>query len=708
MQEEKSIQFRGRAQAFRSALGTGIRVTDEDHQRASELTGAHASLAAHALALATPGLAANELALQLRLASPEGAELSEPLIEQLLEAQLLSEVVPAAQRVEAHGDPALSAVLRSALSDRYVRSDSPPLQVVALGHLGSAEWHARLKQARTRPERTLTISLDPSGAFVMPLRATHDSPCPECLWARRRAVLPAEFEPGSSTLIAQLLPVIACHALGIVEQLGRDRWPDKQVLHVETSDVHIRRLLPQPGCPGCAAPRHFARGLPVLAAEFERTTALALTLQDADEPSEDETSTFLDPFLGPLQIERYQGHGLFRDLPLVVGSLRMMQPGASGLRRLQLFSITFGSGNTETRRQLIAFAEGIERYAGLMEQPDIRDRRASELGEVAVPPNEVLRFLDEQYRSPEASFARYDDQAIDWSFAHEWVHGGQRLLPHDALCIRPARAPGAFRLFDELFSSGFAAHRTLPLALERALYELIERDAFLLAWYLRLPLNELVFSSADPAAREMFDYLKAHELELRFFDLRVDFDVPCVLTLARSLRDRGPWRAGGHVLLATAGPTFDDCFKHCLQELVGHFSVFGVISPHGDKQSEPGTKEERPWWAMFARYLSPRADAPFAFLDGRVPSPAPTGEAALTLGDLRQRFAARSLSVFVRALGAGDARRSGLVPMRALVPGLLRLSPSRETVNFAEPRLESVRRVWAAPAELNPLPHPLA
>ena len=33
---------------------------------------------------------------------------------------------------------------------------------------------------------------------------------------------------------------------------------------------------------------------------------------------------------------------------------------------------------------------------------------------------------------------------------------------------------------------------------------------------------------------------------------------------------------------------------------------------------------------------------------------------------------------------------------------------TRDEVNFAEPRLEGVRRRWTASPELNPLPHPLA
>ncbi|MBV9948873.1 MAG: hypothetical protein JOZ69_18640 [Myxococcales bacterium] len=51
--------------------------------------------------------------------------------------------------------------------------------------------------------------------------------------------------------------------------------------------------------------------------------------------------------------------------------------------------------------------------------------------------------------------------------------------------------------------------------------------------------------------------------------------------------------------------------------------------------------------------------------------------------------------------------RSGLVAVRACVPGLLRMTPSRETVNFGEPRVERTRTRWGAPPGLNPLPHPI-
>jgi hypothetical protein len=36
------------------------------------------------------------------------------------------------------------------------------------------------------------------------------------------------------------------------------------------------------------------------------------------------------------------------------------------------------------------------------------------------------------------------------------------------------------------------------------------------------------------------------------------------------------------------------------------------------------------------------------------------------------------------------------------------MTPSRETVNFGEPRVERIRARWDAPAGLNEHPHPIS
>lgn len=698
------VQFRGGTQ--RGAQGSVV-ITCAYEDQPRELHGSHAQVAEQALELAVVPIDRELLTSKLRAALGASRELAAPLVERLLEAHVLSEVVPASDRVHVLGEDALARQIRLALAHHHFPAQLSGVQLISLGSAGSEGYFARVAAARALPSPALSVCIDTQGAFIGPLAGATAAPCPECLWARLCARKPAHYSPAAVGLPdTTLLPALIPQLLKAAELLARGRWQAASVWHMlPDAQVH-RSLLPQPGCRLCGdAPA--SNGLEELAARFSERWERLLSAADGGEPDAARSAAWLDPVLGPIRREEYARPGLYRDLPLVVGSLRMLQPGATEFRRQSLSSISFGPGNTLEKRRLLALSEGIERYAVMMERPDVLDKRRSELPGPALLPNEMVRYSAEQYATGVAS--EYDDQPIDWSFAQEWTHGRLALAPHDVFAIRRICAPGTFRVLDEPFASGSAAHRTTALALQRALLELIERDALLLAWYLRLPLREFEFHAGDPSTREMYEHLRAAGIELRCFDLRVDFDLPCLLALARATRDHGPWRAGGHIISATAGTSWTDALRHCLQELIGHYSVFGVISPAGDKHLEPGTGDERPQWAAFARYLSPHANQPFSFLGGSPAEPLPDAQLDCeVLEYLRRELIARQLPAYVRPLGDRDVLSSGIVPLRAFVPGLLRLTASRETVNFGEARITRLRDKWRAFEPLNPMPHPLS
>ena len=302
---------------------------------------------------------------------------------------------------------------------------------------------------------------------------------------------------------------------------------------------------------------------------------------------------------------------------------------------------------------------------------------------------------------------------MNWSWVYDWTRDEARLLVHDVLAISGRRPESTFRLLEDPFSSGAAAHRSLPLAVQRVLLEIIERDAFMLAWYLQLPLQELDIAGASGReSREMYEYLTSRGIDLRFFDLRVDFELPSVFVVARARIHSGQWRAGGHVLGASTSTTWDGAIRHSLTEILGHYSTFALVSPAGDSSIDPATGQKRLWWPGFEALFKPGRDDLLSFL-GRSPAiPLPIdstaeGSPASSLSNLKAQFMSRGLSIFLRTLAHEAVRQSGLVAIRACVPGLIRMTPSRETANLGEARVETLRKRWARPPGLNPQAHPV-
>lgn len=677
-----------------------------------EISGAHARAAALALQLARQPV--SFAALQSTLAQRAEIEpaLAGELLENLARHRVLCWVVPAVERFAVYGDDVFAEALRSHVERTVVPKELGRLTIAPLGTLGTLRWRERFALARELTGPVLSCSLEAGGGWIGPVFGTPQGPCPACLVARRVAAHPSvglhasilEHNPRSIGLLCE-------SALLWAIRWARGEIPEDEVLHVTEDAVARRQLLPQPACRYCDGKSQSNAALSSAAAAvvagFEQQWRSS---EDLPEPGDRSRRAFLDDALGPISIEEYGAPGLYRGLPLVLGSLRFMQPVDQGLERRELFSVTFGTGMTEARRRLVAFAEGVERYAGIIEPPDVEAKPFAELAPFAFPPEETIRFAGDQYTDAPGAPSRYRGQRTDWSWVYEWTRGEPKLLIHDAVAFSQVRKPETFRLFEDPFSSGAAAHRSLPQALERALLELIERDAFVLAWYLQLPLPELVLDrDLNPEAWDMRSYLARHGIELKFFDLRVDFDVPCVLTVARTSQDHGPWRAGGVILSASAGTSWEQATCHGIHEILGHFSVFGIVSPEGDKSIDPATGKVRPWWPMFAAYLEPRSDAPLSFLGGGTSTPFardPSEPVPLAdrLENLRRQFLSRALPVFVRRLGRRDVEASGLTAVRACVPGLLRMTQSRETVNFGEPRIEGVRRRWRARDGLNPCP----
>lgn len=703
---ESVVQFRGEIQS----PSAGTILVETDLGARLEIAGTLTDAVLRVARLAARPLRHDELvaALECELTLDDGVAAG--LIAQLLDAGLLACDVATSSRLQVEGQSVLADELRTRLAAERWPADVAGVDIVVLGRLGTTGWHDELTRAVARGRPALSCSFEASACWIGPVVHGKHAPCPLCLHARRVAAR-SEVEAAVVLSCPPRLALVSALLREVAESFARGDLGVGQALHVDPTGATWHTLLPQPRCALCdAASDQPPASLDEQAQSTARQLAADLTCRNASEPSEAQRAAFVDPLVGPLRLELYDAEAAFRALPLVLGSLRTaVQVGSSTtpqLMRREYASVLFGTGATERQRRLVAFAEGIERYAGATDAPDLLDRGIDELAPHALHPHETVRFSAEQYAA--LSLERYSGQPTDWSWACDWTSGHAKLLIHDAFSFVRRPGAGSLSTFHDPFSSGMAAHRSVGLALQRAVFELIERDAFMLAWYLKLPLTPLDTASLDDAELDdMLRYLRQGGVSLTFHDLRVDFSVPCVLAVARAGRDFGPWRAGGTILSASAGLTFRDAVRHAVREVLGHYTVFALVSPDGDKSIDPHTGETRPWWPAFAAMLSPRADQPLAFLGAGEPL-RPSQERPVSMADVRAELLARGVPVFVRRLGRRDVRSSGLTAVRAVAPGLVRLTASRESANFGEPRIASVAAQWGVPHTLNPMPHPLA
>ncbi len=161
-----------------------------------------------------------------------------------------------------------------------------------------------------------------------------------------------------------------------------------------------------------------------------------------------------------------------------------------------------GKGATSEAAIRSAIGEGVERYSASLWDPS-KITRASlrDLDGGAFDPRWLVLYDELQYLRKGFPFAPFDPEAdLDWTRG-VWLDTGEAVqLPALATYMHYPAEPA--EQFAQITSNGLAAGSTLEDATLRALYELIERDAFMLFWLAGLPGRRFAEDRFDPVTQQ--------------------------------------------------------------------------------------------------------------------------------------------------------------------------------------------------------------
>lgn len=625
-----------------------------------------------------------------RIASPIArsaldAETNE-LVDQLIELGVVSPVTPALAHLTLDATDDERRVLEGALRERWCSVTAPP-RLVVLGALGSARWNAAVSQTEAGGP-ALTLSFEDEGVWLGPHRGAAVA-CPRCLLHRRLA--------REASSIAAAVPThrsLTLAATLLANHLERNAWAIHDLAHwVSEYDATPHVLLRSPACPTCFRP---STPTPEIAAGHVARTLEALRQPDGQEPNLQSELEWLT--IGPLASMSpgfVVTHDAYRDAWLGIAGVFGVAIDGDERVVVQQPNAAYGSGFTHTRQRRVLFSEAIERLALIGMRVDVARRTAESLGALAVQPQTVIPpFADGSGGVP-------SNTTTDWCWATSLASHEPRLVPFDVMVAGRPTKPRGSRLADEPFFTGGATHVSPLRATTHALFELIERDAFMVAWYLQLPLPLLErrpLAHEPEAARA---WLEAREISFRCYDLAVDLDVPTVLTVAQARTAVGEWAKGGLVLSACSAPTVTQAMGRGLSEVMGQFTALACT--RGDADT---TVAE--WTNTFLRYVRRDASDAIAFLGRPATPPVRSRDFDGSLEQLVARYQAQGLDPLVKVVMTDEAARLKLWPVKALAPGLLRPSPDRATMRFPRARLEAIARRWGVPFVLHEADHPQA
>ena len=378
------------------------------------------------------------------------------------------------------------------------------------------------------------------------------------------------------------------------------------------------------------------------------------------------------------------------------------------------------TGSEHWRREqaeAAAIGEALERYAGSYVPADrIVVAAARDLGDRVVDPGRFALFSEQQYAADGFRFRPFTaETAVGWVEGFSLPDGEPALLPAQLVYMPWRRRAGREVQIGHATSSGLACGPTLEEAILTGLFELVERDAFMLVWNNRLSLPLLDWSADRELSRLDRRYFACAGLRYSAVDLGAFFGIPTVLGVVH-----GPaGRLGALGVGAASAATVGVAWRKALAEA---FSVQRWVRDMAFE--EPGRLGQpadaiATFDAHTLHYADEERASRAAFLD-ESDRRRPTDEVAPLEGanvleliqDLAARLESRGVSAYAADVTSPDVLEGGLRVVHVVAPELCAL----DVVEGA--RFLGGRRMYEAafdaglvprplePSDLNPDPHP--
>ena len=210
---------------------------------------------------------------------------------------------------------------------------------------------------------------------------------------------------------------------------------------------------------------------------------------------------------------------------------------------------THGEGSSLDPHRAIetSICEVMERYFGTMYDPEsLTYGSYRDLGPEAVNPRDLVLLRDWEHERTKIQYVRYSDE-----LPLHWCRGFQILQGNLVPCLLPAtlavmkfswsRAPERFA---PSLSPGTASGRGYLEAILHGVYELVERDAFILAWLNRLSCPRIHVREFSAAGLTVsLERLRADGFDATFVDLTTELGIPVALSIIGKSR-RAPDEPG--------------------------------------------------------------------------------------------------------------------------------------------------------------------
>jgi ribosomal protein S12 methylthiotransferase accessory factor len=379
-----------------------------------------------------------------------------------------------------------------------------------------------------------------------------------------------------------------------------------------------------------------------------------------------------------------------------------------------------GSGSGPDRETALAAAlgEAVERYsaAGPAAPEELQFGGAEELGERAVRPERFALFAADQYAEPGFRYRPFTETSrVAWIEGRELPGGEPALLPAQLVFLNESYGAEKLRIGPST-SNGLACRATLEEAVLAGLFEVVERDAFMIVWANRLSLPRLSWERDDELLAFEARYLAPTGLRYAAVDLSAFWGIPTVLGVVRGDENAAAALGVGAASAATVQQAvrkaLDEAFR--VQAWAGDLAYLDPNRSFAPDHSDIRTFDDHVHYyadggrARATAFLEAAREVREVADVERLPGVS----VAAQIESIAERLQAQSSSAYAVDVTAPDIRDAGLAVAKVVAPELCPLDADHRT------RFLGGRRLYEAgfelgltgsvlgPNDLNPHPHP--
>ncbi len=203
--------------------------------------------------------------------------------------------------------------------------------------------------------------------------------------------------------------------------------------------------------------------------------------------------------------------------------------------------VTAGKGATENDAIGGAIGEAIERYCASHTFTEEFQRGTwKALGSDPLSPADCVLYSERQYSQKGFPYSPWNEETeLDWVPVCE-LPSGRIILAPASLIYLSYRSENFKEHLCQSTSNGLAAGPDIATAVRNGLYELIERDGFLICWMNRLPMPEVHFAGEGGLPAEILAHYARFGVQTRVFNLSTDLPLHVMMAISLGPSNQGP------------------------------------------------------------------------------------------------------------------------------------------------------------------------